>query len=110
LFRASLGLILPIPVFGAFMGAALTPLSVLGVTQAPEEAPGSLPGISNAAFGVGSSLGFAWAGPIVGQGTRAGFEFPLWICVALGAVAVVTSLILKPRHQPSVTSVGPRAT
>ena len=72
--------ILLIPVLGfAFGGVAGTALSVLGVMQARADEPGSLPGLSNAAFGVGSSLGFAWAGPIVGQGTVAGFHSALWI-------------------------------
>jgi predicted MFS family arabinose efflux permease len=93
-------------VFGlAFMGVTLTALSVLGVVQAPKDEPGSLPGISNAAFGIGSSLGFAWAGPVVTQGTRAGFESALWICVAIGVAALATSIILKPRP----LAVGPAA-
>jgi predicted MFS family arabinose efflux permease len=58
-------------VFGAFMGVTLTPLAALGVVQAPEDEPGSLPGISGAAFGVGGSLGFAWAGTIVAEDTKA---------------------------------------
>ena len=53
--------------FGASMGVALTPLAALGVIQAPEDEPGSLPGISNAAFGIGGSLGFAWAGRLSGR-------------------------------------------
>jgi MFS family permease len=86
----------------AFMAASLTPLSVLGVLQAPEDEPGSLPGISNAAFGIGGSLGFAWAGPIVGPGTAAGFQSAMWICVAIGIVALGTSLVLKPRSTGAV--------
>jgi hypothetical protein len=31
--------------FGAAMGVTLTPLAALGVIQAPEDEPGSLPGI-----------------------------------------------------------------
>jgi hypothetical protein len=54
--------------FGAAMGVTLTPLAALGVIQAPEDEPGSLPGICNAAFGIGGSLGFTWAGTIVGEG------------------------------------------
>jgi hypothetical protein len=54
--------------FGAAMGVMLTPLAALGVIQAPEDEPGSLPGIRNAAFGIGGSLGFTWAGTIVGEG------------------------------------------
>jgi len=84
-------------VFGASMGMALTPLAALGVIQAPEDEPGSLPGISNAAFGIGGSLGFAWAGTVVGEGTKASYHSALWICVAVGVAAIATSLILKPR-------------
>jgi predicted MFS family arabinose efflux permease len=84
-------------VFGASMGVALTPLAALGVMQAPEDEPGSLPGISNAAFGIGGSLGFAWAGTVVGEGTKASYHSALWICVAIGIAAIATSLILKPR-------------
>jgi hypothetical protein len=36
----------------------------------PKDEPGSLPGICNAAFGIGGSLGFTWAGTIVGEGTN----------------------------------------
>jgi predicted MFS family arabinose efflux permease len=90
--------VLLIPALGfAFGGVAGTALSVLGVLQAREDEPGSLPGLSNAAFGVGSSLGFAWAGPIVGQGTVAGFHSALWISVGIGVVALGMSLVLKPR-------------
>lgn len=90
--------ILLIPVLGfAYAGVAGTALSVLGVIQARQDEPGSLPGLSNAAFGIGSSLGFAWAGPMVGQGTPAGFHSALWICVAIGIVALGASLVLKPR-------------
>jgi MFS family permease len=90
--------VLLIPALGfAFGGVAGTALAVLGVLQARPDEPGSLPGLSNAAFGVGSSLGFAWAGPIVGQGTVAGFHSALWISVAIGIAALGMSLVLKPR-------------
>ena len=89
--------------FGATMGMALTPMMALGVVQAPEDEPGSLPGISNAAYGIGGSLGFAWAGPVVGAGTAASYHSALWICVAIGIGAVATSLILKPRVAAKVS-------
>jgi MFS family permease len=90
--------VLLLPVLGlAFGGVAGTALAVLGVTQARQDEQGSLPGLSNAAFGVGSSLGFAWAGPVVGQGTVAGFHSALWISVGIGIVALGMSLVLKPR-------------
>ena len=72
-------------------------LAALGVVQASKDEPGSLAGIANAGFGIGGSVGFAWAGTIVGQGTKTGFESALWICIAIGAAALITSFIRKPR-------------
>lgn len=87
--------------FGAAMGVTLTPLAALGVIQAPEDEPGSLPGICNAAFGIGGSLGFTWAARIVGEGTKASYHCALWVAVVIGVVAFAASLILKPRTAES---------
>lgn len=92
--------------FGVAMGVTLTPLAALGVVQAPEDEPGSLPGICNAAFGIGGSLGFTWAGAIIGAGTKASYHSALWICVAVGVAAFATSLILKPRSAPVVAGLN----
>ena len=89
-------------IFGIVLATCLTPIAALGVLQAPKDEPGSLPGIANSAFGIGGSIGFAWAGTVVAQGTKAGFQSALWICVAIGVLTLVTSLILKPR--PLVTA------
>ncbi|MCV7347611.1 MFS transporter [Mycolicibacterium rhodesiae] len=75
----------------------LTPLSSLGVLQAADEAPGALPGIANASYGMGFTLGFAWAGPIVGSGTDSTFQHAFWIAVGIGVVALAFSLILRPK-------------
>jgi predicted MFS family arabinose efflux permease len=83
-------------------GVLLTALSALGVVQAPDDEPGSLPGINNAAFGIGGAIGFAWAGPVVGTGTVSSFQTALWTCVVLGAVALAFTLILKPKPGPLV--------
>lgn len=80
-----------------FMGVTLTALSALGVVQSPDAEPGALPGISNASFGIGISLGFAWAGPVVGAGTTASFANAFWACAGLGAIALAFSLILRPK-------------
>jgi hypothetical protein len=77
-----------------------------GVIQAPADEPGSLPGICNAAFGIGGSLGFTWAGAIVGEGTKASYHTALWIAVAIGIAAFATSLILKPRSAPLVLAAS----
>jgi predicted MFS family arabinose efflux permease len=100
--------ILLMALFGAFMGVTLTPLAALGVIQAPEDEPGSLPGISNAAFGIGGSIGFAWAGTVVGEGTTASYHSALWICVAIGIAAFVTSVLLKPRSALVRSAPGQR--
>jgi len=92
--------------FGAAMGVTLTPLAALGVIQVPEDEPGSLPGICNAAFGIGGSLGFTWAGTVVGEGTKATYHSALWICVAIGIAAFATSMILKPRSAPVVPAAS----
>lgn len=92
--------------FGAAMGVTLTPLAALGVIQAPEDEPGSLPGICNAAFGIGGSLGFTWAGTVVGEGTKASYHSALWICVAISIAAFASSLILKPRSAPVVPAAS----
>lgn len=89
--------ILLLPAFGAAMAACNTPLAALGIVQASADEPGTLVGIANAGFGIGGSVGFAWAGTIITQGTKAGFETALWICVAIGVAALMTSIILKPR-------------
>jgi MFS family permease len=89
--------VLLMPVFGTAMAACITPLAALGVTQASTDEPRSLAGIANASFGIGGSLGFAWAGTIVAHGTKAEFESALWICVAIGVAALVASIILKPK-------------
>jgi MFS family permease len=59
------------------------------------------------AFGIGGSLGFTWAGTIVGEGTRSSYQSALWVAVAIGAVALVTSLILKPRPSAVISHVVP---
>lgn len=108
IFAFDRGMVTPLmAAFGVGLATCLTPLAALGVLQAPKEEPGSLPGIANAAFGIGGSIGFAWAGTVVAGGTKAGFQSALWICVAIGVVTLVTSLILKPRP-PATADATPQ--
>jgi MFS family permease len=94
--------VLLVVLFGILYGGmAGTAMSILGVVQAPEDEPGSLPGISNAAYGIGLSLGFAWAGPVVGSGTTSSFPTALWTCVGIGAAGLVLSFVLRPRLSAS---------
>lgn len=85
-------------VYGITCGAVIhTPLMSLGVLQASDEEPGTLPGLSNASYGVGFSLGFAWAGPIVGSGTDSTFQQAFWTCATIGVIALVFSYVLRPK-------------
>jgi len=85
-------------VYGITCSAVIhTPLMSLGVLQASDDAPGALPGLANASYGVGFSLGFAWAGPIVGSGTDSTFQQAFWTCVAIGVIALVFSFVLRPK-------------
>jgi predicted MFS family arabinose efflux permease len=106
IFAFDRGMVTPLmAAFGLVLAMCLTPIAALGVLQAPKDEPGSLPGIANAAFGIGGSIGFAWAGTVVAQGTKAAYQSALWICVAIGVTTLVTSLILKPR--PLVAADSP---
>ena len=104
IFVESLSMIVTLMVVFGFTctGVLLTAVSTLGVVQAPDNEPGSLPGINGVAFGIGGAAGFAWAGPVVGTGTVASFQTALWASVVIGVVALVFSLILKPKPGPVV--------
>jgi predicted MFS family arabinose efflux permease len=104
IFVESLHMIVALMIVFGFTctGVLLTAVSTLGVVQAPDDEPGSLPGINGVAFGIGGAAGFAWAGPVVGTGTVASFQAALWTAVAIGVVALLFSLILKPKPGPVV--------
>lgn len=53
----------------AYNGLVLTTINGLGVLQSPDEAPGALPGINGAGFGIGASLGIGLVAPFVAQGS-----------------------------------------
>jgi len=90
--------------FDPCFAVTLTPLSSLGVLQASEEEPGALPGIANATWGIGFSLGFARAGPMVGSGTDSTFQAASWTCVGIGVVALAFSMALRPTAASSGSS------
>jgi MFS family permease len=86
--------------FGVAFGMMMTAMSSLGVLQASDEEPGALPGISNACYGIGASLGFAWAGPLIVPGTVSSFHDAIWICVGIGVLALIFSVVLRPKRVP----------
>jgi len=91
--------------FDPCFAVTLTPLSSLGVLQASEEEPGALPGIANASWGIGFSLGFARAGPMVGSGTDSTFQAAFWTSVGIGVIALAFSMILRPTAASSGSAV-----
>ena len=91
--------------FDPCFAVTLTPLSSLGVLQASEEEPGALPGIANASWGIGFSLGFARAGPMVGSGTDSTFQAAFWTSVGIGVIPLAFSMILRPTAASSGSAV-----
>ena len=80
----------------SYNGMILTTINGLGVLLAPPEAPGSLPGLNGAAFGVGASLGIGLVAPFIG--TFAGYRTALIVSLGIAVLALVTACILKPRE------------
>lgn len=80
----------------SYNGMILTTINGLGVLLAPPEAPGSLPGLNGAAFGVGASLGIGLVTPFIG--TFAGYRTALIVSLGIAVLALVTACILKPRE------------
>ena len=73
----------------------LTTVNGLGVILAPPEAPGSLPGLNGAAFGVGASLGIGLVAPLVG--TWDGYRGALALSAGIAGIALLCACVLKMR-------------
>ncbi|MER6990492.1 MFS transporter [Saccharopolyspora hirsuta] len=84
-----------------YTGYMLTALNGLAVALAPEDKPGSLPGLNGACFGIGASLGFAVASSVVttvssgGPPTADAFQAALWSSGCFVALALMTALLIK---------------
>ncbi|MGG7509804.1 MFS transporter [Plantibacter sp. YIM 135249] len=99
LFPSQLGIVIAaIAVLGVtYNGLVLTTINGLGVLLSPPDAPGALPGLNGAAFGIGASLGIGLVAPFAASGTTGGFGTALWISVGISALALVASLLIRPR-------------
>jgi predicted MFS family arabinose efflux permease len=80
-----------------YNGLVLTTINGLGVLMSPEDAPGALPGLNGAAFGIGAGLGIGIVAPFVTQLTLGGFTLALWISAGIVALALLTSLLITRR-------------
>ncbi|MGJ9462095.1 MFS transporter [Actinotignum sp. GS-2025g] len=78
-----------------YNGMILTTVNGLGVILAPPEAPGSLPGLNGAAFGVGASLGIGLVAPLVG--TWGGYRGALALSAGIAGAALLCACVLKMR-------------
>lgn len=83
-----------------------TTLNGLCVLNASKDAPGVLPGLNGAAFGIGAGLGIAVVAPFVARGTQAGYTTSLIICVAITVLAGVASVLLR-RSDAAVAVTAP---
>jgi predicted MFS family arabinose efflux permease len=75
-----------------YNGLTLTTINGLGVILSPKDAPGSLPGLNGACFGIGAGLGIAIAAPVAAAGRFADFRAAMWISVAITVAALFASL------------------
>ncbi|ERK72013.1 MFS transporter [Leifsonia aquatica] len=80
-----------------YNGLVLTTVNGLGVLLSPPDAPAALPGLNGAAFGIGASLGIGIVAPFAASGSLGGVTTALWISVVITVLALITSLLIRPR-------------
>ncbi|MGO4858967.1 MFS transporter [Arthrobacter sp. 2MCAF14] len=79
-----------------YLGQFQSTVSGIAVLNSPKSAPGSVPGLNGACFGIGASVGIAVVAPVVAAGTIAGYQTALWISAGFALAAFAASLILRP--------------
>ncbi|WP_309080444.1 MFS transporter [Zhihengliuella sp.] len=77
-----------------YNGFFLTAINGLSALLSPKEAPGTLPGINGASFGIGASLGVVLVAPAVAGAAEGGYGPALWISVSIAAVAFAVALLI----------------
>jgi predicted MFS family arabinose efflux permease len=75
-----------------YNGLTLTTINGLGVILSPKDAPGSLPGLNGACFGIGAGLGIAIVAPVAASGGLSGYRAAMWISVAVTVAALFASI------------------
>jgi predicted MFS family arabinose efflux permease len=83
-----------------YNGLTLTTINGLGVILTPKDAPGSLPGLNGACFGIGAGLGIAIVAPVAAAGRFSDYRAALWISVGITSIALLASLFVQgsPEH------------
>ncbi|XBH21177.1 MFS transporter [Jonesiaceae bacterium BS-20] len=88
-----------------YAGVTNVMLNGLGITLSPKSAPGLLPGLNGASFGIGAGLSFTilgrlvTAGSPVGSDSAAGYQLALWVSVGIVALAMLATVLL-PTPKP----------
>jgi len=82
-----------------YNGLTLTTINGLGVILTPKEAPGSLPGLNGACFGIGAGLGIALVAPVAAAGKLSDFRAAMWISVGVTLVALFASCWVKASEE-----------
>jgi len=75
-----------------YNGLALTTINGLGVILSPKDAPGALPGLNGACFGIGAGLGIAIVAPVAAGGKLASYQSALWVSAIITAIAFAASM------------------
>jgi MFS family permease len=78
-----------------YNGVALTTINGLGVILSPKDAPGALPGLNGACFGIGAGLGIAIVAPIAAGGTLASYQAALWVSAIITGIALAASAFVQ---------------
>jgi predicted MFS family arabinose efflux permease len=79
-----------------YLGQFQSTVNGIAVLNSPKSAPGSVPGLNGACFGIGASMGIAIVAPAVAAGTIAGYQTALWISAGFALAAFAASLVLRP--------------
>ena len=88
-----------------YNGLALTTINGLGVILSPKDAPGALPGLNGACFGIGAGLGIAIVAPVAAGGNLASYQTALWISAIITAVALAVSMWVQPSAEHSEENI-----
>lgn len=92
-----------------YAGVTNVMLNGLGILLSPAKAPGLLPGLNGASFGIGAGLSFTilgqaiTSGSAVGSTSTAGYVSALWIAIGIVAAAWAVTLLLP---QPQAKNEG----
>lgn len=88
-----------------YAGTTNVMLNGLGIILSPKSAPGLLPGLNGASFGIGAGLSFTILGRLVTEGSpigsdsAAGYQSALWVSVGIVVLAMLATIFL-PTPKP----------